>query len=61
MKSGVHVTLVKRDEIYKKIIRKHRRMEYETNRKENNANFLKKIASIRGEYDLPRDVRSYVE
>ena len=36
-------------------------MGYGSTGKENNAIFLKKIAGIRGEYDLPREVRSYVE
>ena len=51
----------KRDQIYENIIKKHSRMEYGSTRKENNAVFMKKIASIRGEYDLPREVRAYVE
>ena len=51
----------KHDEIYEKIIKKRAEMGYGLSAKENNAIFLKKIASIRGEYDLPREVRSYVE
>ena len=49
------------DEIYEKIIQKHAEMGYGSTGKENKAIFLKKIAGIRGEYDLPREVRSYVE
>ena len=51
----------KRDEIYEKIIKKHAEMWCGLLAKENNAIFLKKIVSIRAEYDLPREVRSYVE
>ena len=51
---------LKRDTVYTQIIRKHRLMKYGSTRKENNAAFLKIMAARRGDYDLPREVQTYI-
>ena len=51
---------LKRDAVYTQIIRKHRLMKYGSTRKENNAAFLKIMAARRGDYDLPREVQTYI-
>ena len=52
--------VLKRAAVYTQIIRKHRLMKYGTTKKENNAAFLKIMAARRGDYDLPREVRTYI-
>ena len=57
---GKKAEALKRDEVYTQIIRKHRLMKYGNTKKENNAAFLKIMAARRGDYDLPREVRTYI-